>query len=140
MGALAPSPEDAKKQEDGADGLTNPRHGPKPNLRCPPACPLAAARKPVDDLWIMRLPARAVAGPCSRRCLCARRPRCRALRGESHSTEAVPGAAIGLAGLRNCVPRRRPQTVGNLPETWLYAGQRPHPCREAHFMIGDEPR
>jgi hypothetical protein len=46
MGALAPSPEDTKKQEDGADYLANSTHGPDPNLRCPGACLLAAARKP----------------------------------------------------------------------------------------------
>jgi len=95
MGALAPSPEDAKKQEDGTNDLANPTHSLEPNLRCPPACLLAAAREPVDDLWIMRLPARTVAGPCARRYLCARRSRCRAWPGERHGTEAAPGAAIG---------------------------------------------
>lgn len=39
MGALPPSPEDAKNQEDGADGLANPTHSPKPNLRCPRRAP-----------------------------------------------------------------------------------------------------
>ena len=35
MGALAPSPEDAKKQEDGANDLANPTHSLEPNLHSP---------------------------------------------------------------------------------------------------------
>jgi hypothetical protein len=36
MGAHAPSPEDAEKQENGADSLANPTHGPRLSLRPSP--------------------------------------------------------------------------------------------------------
>jgi len=57
MGALAPSPEDAKKQEDGANHLANPTHSLEPNA-LPLSVPPGRCAEPVDDLWIMRLPAR----------------------------------------------------------------------------------
>jgi len=43
MGALAPGPEDAEQQEDGADNLADSTHGPKVSLR-PPSSPGAPCR------------------------------------------------------------------------------------------------
>ncbi len=57
MAALAPSPEDAKKQEDGADDLANPTHGRKtiPGSRAQPwwtpPCPWMYAASPVPVNW-----------------------------------------------------------------------------------------
>src|SRR5215813_14893848 len=43
MGAHTPGPEDAEQQEDGADDLANPTHGPKVSP-CPPPSPGAPCR------------------------------------------------------------------------------------------------